>query len=114
MGQLDDFYENSEIFVTGGSGVVGKALIEKLLRSCNVKRIYVLLRSKKQMSAEQRVEKLRQANIFQVLRLQKPNEVNKLVAIPGDVSLPKLGITPEYHEQLKDVSIVFHCAATVL
>jgi len=113
MAQLEQFYENSEIFVTGGSGVVGKALIEKLLRSCNVKRIYVLLRSKKQLSAEQRLEKLRQAKIFQVLRMQKPNEVNKLIAIPGDVSLPRLGISPDDHRQLMDVSIVFHCAATV-
>lgn len=113
MAQLKEFYENSEIFVTGGSGVVGKALIEKLLRSCNVKRIYVLLRSKKQLSAEQRMEKLRQAKIFQVLRVEKPNEVNKLVAIPGDVSQPHLGIAPHDQRQLMDVSIVFHCAATV-
>ncbi|KAM8721693.1 hypothetical protein ACLKA7_007549 [Drosophila subpalustris] len=113
MAQLEQFYENSEIFVTGGSGVVGKALIEKLLRSCNVKRIYVLLRSKKQLSAEQRLEKLRQAKIFQVLRMRKPDEVNKLVAIPGDVALPRLGISPNHHRQMKDVSIVFHCAATV-
>ncbi|XP_060662209.1 fatty acyl-CoA reductase 1 [Drosophila nasuta] len=113
MGVVDGFYEGCEIFVTGGSGVVGKALIEKLLRSCNVKRIYVLLRTKKQLSAEQRLDKLRQANIFQVLRLQKPQEVDKLVAIPGDVSLPQLGISSEHRQLLSNVSIVFHCAATV-
>ena len=37
----------------------------------------------------------------------------KLVAIPGDATLPWLGITPEYEKQLQNVSVVFHCAATV-
>ncbi|XP_017871242.1 PREDICTED: fatty acyl-CoA reductase 1 [Drosophila arizonae] len=110
---LREFFEDSEIFVTGGSGVVGKALIEKLLRSTNVRRIYVLLRSRGQLNAEQRLAKLRDAKVFQVLRAQKPQELNKLIAIPGDVSLPQLGIDPNHLKQLDQVSIVFHCAATV-
>lgn len=110
---LGEFFEDSEIFVTGGSGVVGKALIEKLLRSTNVRRIYVLLRPRGQLNAEQRLAKLRDAKVFQVLRAQKPQELNKLIAIPGDVSLPQLGIDPNHLKQLDQVSIVFHCAATV-
>ncbi|ALC49541.1 CG18031 [Drosophila busckii] len=110
---MQQFFNNSEIFVTGGSGVVGKAVIEKLLRSCNVKRIYVLLRPRGQLNAEQRLLKLRQAKVFQVLRVQKPQELDKLVPIAGDVSLPQLGITPEDVRRLAQVSLVFHCAATV-
>ncbi|BFG02895.1 fatty acyl-CoA reductase wat [Drosophila madeirensis] len=110
---LVDFYEDSEIFVTGGSGVVGKALIEKLLRSCNVRRIYVLLRPRRELSAEQRLLKLRQATIFHVLRRQKPLELDKLVAVPGDVSLPSLGIAAAMVERMAQVSLVYHCAATV-
>lgn len=110
---LGEFFEDSEIFVTGGSGVVGKALIEKLLRSTNVRKIYVLLRPRGQLNAEQRLAKLRDAKVFQVLRAQKPQELNKLIAIPGDVSLPQLGIDPNHLKLLDQVSIVFHCAATV-
>ncbi|XP_046803098.1 uncharacterized protein LOC111674798 [Lucilia cuprina] len=111
---IKEFFENSEIFVTGGSGVVGKALIEKLLRSCNVKKIYVLLRPKKNVSIEDRLEKVKNAMVFRQLKLQKPDELDKkLMAIPGDAVVPFLGITPEYQQILKNVSIVFHCAATV-
>ncbi|EDV99627.1 GH12315 [Drosophila grimshawi] len=110
---LAEFFEGTEIFVTGGSGVVGKALIEKLLRSCNVRRIFVLLRPRRELNVEQRLAKLRQAAIFQVLRVQKPNELDKLVAIPGDVSQQALGIDANHLKLLTQVSLVFHCAATV-
>ncbi|KAM7348536.1 fatty acyl-CoA reductase 1-like isoform 2-T2 [Cochliomyia hominivorax] len=111
---LTKFFENAEIFITGGSGVVGKALIEKLLRSCNVKRIYVLLRPKKNLSIEERLEKIKNAMIFDQLKLEKPDEFDqKLLAIPGDCLLPSLGITAEYRKILENVTMVFHSAATV-
>lgn len=56
---IKQFYNGAEIFITGGSGFVGKALIEKLLRSCpGIKRIYLLMRLKKGMSVQQRLHKL--------------------------------------------------------
>ncbi|XP_017096210.2 fatty acyl-CoA reductase wat [Drosophila bipectinata] len=113
MCNVVEFFEDSEIFITGGSGVVGKALIEKLLRSTRVRRIYVLLRPKKQFTAEQRLTRLRQATIFHVLAKERPQELDKLVAVPGDVSHPGLGIHPEWLAQMKGVSVVYHCAATV-
>lgn len=62
MGENDSitsFYEDKVIFLTGGSGFLGKVIIEKLLRSCpNVKKIYVLLRSKKGRSSEERMKSL--------------------------------------------------------
>lgn len=46
--QLQDFYCDSTILVTGGTGFLGKLLIEKLLRTCSdLRRIYVLIRPKK-------------------------------------------------------------------
>jgi len=110
---MEEFFEDSEIFVTGGSGVVGKALIEKLLRSCNVRRIYVLLRPRRQLSAQERLLRLRQATVFHVLAVEKPQELDKIVAVPGDVSLPGLGIDPSMVERMRGVSLVYHCAATV-
>ena len=37
----------------------------------------------------------------------------KLRAIGGDVLAPNLGVAPEDVEKLKDVSVVFHSAATI-
>lgn len=53
---IKKFYEGAEVFITGGSGYIGKILIEKLLRSCpGIKAIYILLRVKKGTTAAQRV-----------------------------------------------------------
>lgn len=55
---IKKFYEGAEIFITGGSGFLGKVLIEKLLRSCpDIKRIYLLLRPKNGMSDSERISK---------------------------------------------------------
>lgn len=53
------FYQNSTILVTGGTGFLGKVLLEKLLRSCeNIQCIYVLLRAKRGLSSEERYKEL--------------------------------------------------------
>lgn len=62
---IQDFYNNTSIFVTGGTGFLGKVLIEKLLRSCpGVRTIYVLVREKKGKNAHQRMEELFDDKIF--------------------------------------------------
>jgi fatty acyl-CoA reductase len=53
-----DFYENQTVFITGGTGFVGKVLIEKLLRSTKVATIYVLIRAKKGKNASARLDKI--------------------------------------------------------
>lgn len=53
------FYDGADVFITGGSGFVGKVLIEKLLRSCpNIKTIYLLMRPKRGLSALDRIHEL--------------------------------------------------------
>lgn len=49
------------------SGVVGKGIVEKLLRSCNVKRIYMLIREKKGMSAEDRLKQVKENKVGNIL-----------------------------------------------
>lgn len=57
LNSVQEFYENKSIFVTGGSGFMGKVLIEKLLYSCSdLREIIILMRPKKNKSAKQRVE----------------------------------------------------------
>ena len=56
---IKDFYSGTEIFVTGGSGFIGRVLIEKLLRSCEgISKIYLLMRAKRGVEAKDRIEKL--------------------------------------------------------
>jgi fatty acyl-CoA reductase len=57
VSEMQKFYKDQTVFITGGTGVVGKILIRKLLMSCcDVKKIYLLIRGKKGKSAEERVD----------------------------------------------------------
>lgn len=54
---VQEFYRNSTIFLTGGTGFVGLLLTEKLLRCCpHVKRIYTLVRAKRNKSSRERYD----------------------------------------------------------
>nr|CAD7263535.1 unnamed protein product [Timema shepardi] len=112
---IQEFYRDVNVFVTGGTGFMGKVLIEKLLRSCpNVGRIFILIRTKKGQSPEDRKEELLKCVIFDVLRASSPEFHKKLVVVTGDCSLPKLGISnSDYEILIQKVNIIFHLAATV-
>jgi thioester reductase-like protein len=110
---IKKFYEDKEIFVTGGSGFLGRAIIEKLLRTCDVRKIYVLLRPKKGMGLEQRMQNLQDNCVFDVVRKSNPNFHQKLEIIEGDCMDLKLGIKDKDLEKLKNVSIIFHSAASI-
>lgn len=57
--KINAYFANKSIFVTGGTGFLGKILIEKLLRSCyELKQIYVLVRAKKGKKPIERLHEL--------------------------------------------------------
>ncbi|OWR46170.1 fatty-acyl reductase, partial [Danaus plexippus plexippus] len=110
-----DFYAGKSIFMTGGTGFVGKVLIERLLFNCNdIDKVYVLIREKKGASSDERLKQMFDVPLFDRLKQEKPQAMNKVVPIGGDLSQHDLAIRPEDLEQLVEkVSVVFHSAATV-
>jgi fatty acyl-CoA reductase len=57
MANIIEFFRDKHIFVTGGTGFMGKVLLEKLLRSCSdVGNIYVLIRPKKEKDPRERIK----------------------------------------------------------
>uniref|UniRef100_A0AAG5DYU2 Fatty acyl-CoA reductase n=1 Tax=Anopheles atroparvus TaxID=41427 RepID=A0AAG5DYU2_ANOAO len=112
---LRPFYDGKCVFVTGGTGFLGKVLIEKLLRACEgLRTIYILLRPKRGLTSEQRYREFVRHPVFDRLRSKTPQLLEKLVCVGGDISLPLLGLTERDHRTLlEQVHIVFHVAATV-
>lgn len=56
--RVKDFYRGKNVLLTGGTGFFGKMIIEKLLRVCEVSGIYLIVRSKKDVKPEKRLQKL--------------------------------------------------------
>lgn len=56
---IPEFYKGKNVFITGGTGFMGKVFIEKLLRSCpDLGNIYILMRSKKGKTIHERLKQL--------------------------------------------------------
>ncbi|EFN86604.1 putative fatty acyl-CoA reductase CG5065 isoform X1 [Harpegnathos saltator] len=112
---IDAFFAGTVILVTGGTGFLGKALLEKLLRSCRrVATIYLLIRSKRGQSIEERCKELLKNPIFDRIRLSYPGALDKIIPVKGDMGMPELGLQPDDKDMLiQRVNIVFHVAATV-
>ncbi|XP_034116748.1 fatty acyl-CoA reductase wat-like isoform X3 [Drosophila albomicans] len=110
---IQSFYKNKTILITGGSGFLGKVTIEKLLRSTEVKRIYVLIRTKKGQEPQERIASWKDEPFFSVLLESKPDVMKKLVPIAGDIAARDIGISLSDRELLiKEVQVVFNAAAT--
>ncbi|XP_035894046.1 fatty acyl-CoA reductase wat [Anopheles stephensi] len=63
------FYSNSTILVTGGTGFLGKVLLEKILRCLNVRKVFLAVRSKDGRNADERLQDLLKDVIFDRLRM---------------------------------------------
>ncbi|XP_053675231.1 putative fatty acyl-CoA reductase CG5065 [Anopheles nili] len=107
-------FAGADVFITGGSGFMGKVLIEKLLRSCpDIGRVFVLMRAKRGKSLQDRLKIITDGVLFDTLKGERPETLQKIQPIEGDCTQLKLGMSSESMERLKDVRFVFHAAASV-
>ncbi|CAG2182121.1 unnamed protein product, partial [Oppiella nova] len=112
---LSAFLSDKCVLITGGTGFVGKALVEKILRSVpDVKTVFLLLRPKSGQTAEKRLKQLLANSVFDAIRRLDGQQLAKVVAVCGDVTHEELGLNPLDRHALQDaVHVVFNCAATI-
>lgn len=112
--EIIKFFTNKSVFLTGGTGFLGKLTLERLLRVCRVKCIYMLVRPKKGKTEEERFSEIFGLEIFQRLRDECPDFTQHIKLIAGDCAARNLAISESDWNLLYDeVEVVIHCAATV-
>jgi alcohol-forming fatty acyl-CoA reductase len=119
---LNEAYRGKNVLLTGGTGFVGTALVEKALRSLpDVGRLYLLVRPSGSKSAAERFNKdVLGSAAFNVLRERLVEDFDervwsKLRIVPGDVHAPSAGLGEEDLAELsREVDVVIHSAASVV
>ena len=67
---IGQFYRNRSVLVTGGTGFLGKSLIEKLLRSCpDIDKIFVLLRTNSGDKVDDRIQEIVNTPVLELMKL---------------------------------------------
>ncbi|MFA0743006.1 MAG: hypothetical protein DFNUSKGM_003139, partial [Candidatus Fervidibacter sacchari] len=126
MGLVRDFYTGKTLMITGATGFLGKALVEKVLRALpEVRRIYLLVRGKRLadgswLSAHERMrqEFLRSA-IFTALRRRYQDKfeefiAQKVVVLEGDLSFERLGLDEMTFDAVaSETDVIINSAAVV-
>ncbi|XP_063697921.1 putative fatty acyl-CoA reductase CG8306 [Culicoides brevitarsis] len=115
--RITSTFDGKIIFLTGGTGFVGKVLIEKLLRCMpNLSGIWMLVRAKKGVNPQERIPNFFQSPLFDVVKKERGLDymMKKVRVIPGDCSLLELGMSKADRELVaNNVNIIYHCAATI-
>jgi HAD superfamily hydrolase (TIGR01490 family) len=109
----------TRILVTGATGFLGTAVVERLLRSVPECQVVVLVRPTRRLSAAERTAReIVRNDCFDRLRAEhgdgfKDLVERHLVSVPGDVSQDGLGLDDVGRSILASCDTVIHSAATV-
>jgi HAD superfamily hydrolase (TIGR01490 family) len=109
----------TRILVTGATGFLGTAVVERLLRSVPDCEVVVLVRPTRRLSAVERTAReIVRNDCFDRLRAEWGDEFadrveRRLVSVSGDVGRDGLGFDDEGRRILASCDIVVHSAATV-
>lgn len=126
MQKLQEFYSGKTILLTGGTGLLGKVLLERILSHLSAtEKVYVLVRPKTRpgaplISSEERLkQEVYDSQIFEPLKERLGESFDmlfhaKVQAVSGDVSSENLGLDPETYDRLQsEVNVIINCAAVV-
>uniref|UniRef100_A0A0A9WZV0 Fatty acyl-CoA reductase n=1 Tax=Lygus hesperus TaxID=30085 RepID=A0A0A9WZV0_LYGHE len=113
--RVKDYYKGKNVLVTGVTGLMGKALVEKLLRSCpEVGNIYCIVRTKRGQDPQERWTQTTNSMLFDQLKEKNPESLSKVIVLPGESTAECFGLSEEHQKLLvENVNIVYHGAASI-
>jgi alcohol-forming fatty acyl-CoA reductase len=117
---LHGAFSGRTIFFTGVTGFVGKVFLFLLLKNFpDLKRVYVLIRTKKGQKPQDRFVEVLKSQCFAPLKeavgeAEFQRRMNLVTAIAGDITEDRLGIDEKHYAELcNNVNFIAHLAATV-
>ncbi|XP_059306065.1 fatty acyl-CoA reductase 2, chloroplastic-like [Lycium ferocissimum] len=116
---INEFFEGKNILVTGATGFLAKALIEKMLRTTpKVNRIYILIRAMDKEAAFHRLKsEIMESKLFKCLEeihgeSDKLFIQSKLVPVVGNIYEPNLGMDIiTAHKIAEEIDLIVDSAA---
>jgi HAD superfamily hydrolase (TIGR01490 family) len=120
MGVIAEALGGKRIAVTGATGFVGTALVERLLRAVPDCEVVLLVRPGRRTTAAQRVQReILRNDAFDRLRREWGTErfaeeaARRITVVAGDVGTDGLGLSPEDRARFTSCDTIIHSAATV-
>ena len=123
---IEEYYTGKRLLVIGGTGLVGRVLLEKLLHDLPcIDRLYVLIRPRQRgertISARDRMwQELFASTAFDRLRHEMGRDAfaelveSKVEAVSGDLGEVSLGLQEDTYTRLQqEIDLVINCAALV-
>ncbi len=119
MTRVRDALSSRQFFITGATGFLGTALVERLLRCAPDSRVVLLVRPGRRSTAEQRAAKeILRNDCFDRLREEHGDRFDaevaaRVTAVAGDVATDGLGLDDDGWQLLSECDLVVHSAAAV-
>ncbi|XP_037415576.1 fatty acyl-CoA reductase 2, chloroplastic-like [Triticum dicoccoides] len=116
---ITEFLGGKNFLITGGTGLLAKVIIEKILRTTpDVGKIYVLIKATDSEAALKRLQnEIVDTELFECLQKLHGKDYHhflarKLVAVVGNVREDNMGIAPKLADEIaKQVDIIINSAA---
>lgn len=97
----------------GASGYIGSLVLEQLLRTTDVSKVFVLIRGKRGCPAPERLRRLLQSGLFHLVR-DRPDLLAKVELLEGNMASDDLGLAPgDVAKLVGAVNFVIHSAASI-
>ncbi len=121
---IRDYYRHSTILLTGATGLLGKVVLETILRNLpEVHRIYLLIRERSDETAGPQAasvslwKEIIESTAFDELRQRHGDDFDafiarRLEAVAGDLAQPGLGMEPRVYRRVQqEVDIIINSGA---
>ncbi len=119
MTRVRDALAGKQFFITGATGFLGTALVERVLRSVPDSRVVLLIRPGRRSTPMQRATReILKNDCFDLLRQQFGDRfdaevASRVSAVAGDVATDGLGLDDDGLQPLSECDVVVHSAASV-